>query len=83
MQGENLLAAHAVGDTANGDGLTDAAVLTGDNGAFKHLDTLTSAFLDAHMHTNGVADLHFGQLLLHVLAVQSLNQIHLIVLLKY
>ena len=35
------------------------------------------------MHTNGVADLNFGQLLLHVLAVQSLNQIHFVVLLKY
>ena len=64
VHGENLLAAHAVGDTTNGDGLTDAAVLTGDNGAFEHLDTLTRTFLDAHMNTNGVADLCFGQLFL-------------------
>ena len=82
MQGEDLLTAHAVRDPANGDGLADAAVLPGDDGAFKHLDTLTGAFLDAHMHTNGVADLSLGQLLLHVLAVQSLNQIHIFVLLK-
>ena len=73
MQGENLLAADTVGNTANGDGLADTAVLTGDDGAFEHLDTLTGAFLDAHMNTNSVADLSFGQLFLHVLAVQSLN----------
>ena len=73
MQGENLLAADAVGNTTNGDGLSDTAALTSDDGAFENLDTLTRAFLDAHMNTNGVADLCFGQLFLHVLAVQCLN----------
>jgi hypothetical protein len=34
------------------------------------------------MHTNGVADLSFGQLFLHVLAIQCLQQIHFNVLLK-
>ena len=73
MQGEDLLAANAVGDPANRDGLTDAAMLAGNDNAFEHLDTLTRTFLDAHMHTNGVAYLNLGQLFLHVLAVQSLN----------
>ena len=72
MQGENLLAADAVGNTANSDGLSDAAALASDDGAFENLDTLTRAFLDANMNTNGVADLSFGQLFLHVLAVQCL-----------
>ena len=83
MHGEDLLAADAVGNTANGDGLTNAAMLAGNDGAFENLDTLTSAFLDANVHTDGVADPDFGQLFLHVLAVQCFYQIHFIVLLKY
>ena len=83
MQGEDLLAANTVGDAANSDGLADAAMLAGNDSAFKHLDTLTSAFLDANVHTNGVAHPNFGQLFLHVLAVESLNKIHFFVLLKY
>ena len=73
MQGENLLAANTVGNTADSDGLADTAMLTSNDSAFENLDTLAGAFLDAHMNTNGVADLCFGQLLLHVLAIQSLN----------
>ena len=76
MQGEDLLAANAVGDPANRDGLTDAAMLAGNDNAFEHLDTLTCAFLDANVHTNGVANPNLGQLFLHVLAVQSFYQIH-------
>ena len=75
MQGEDLLAANAVGDAADSDGLADAAMLAGNDNAFKHLDTLTSAFLDANVHTNSVAHPNVGQLFLHVLAVQSFYQI--------
>ena len=73
MQGENLLAADAVRNTTNGDGLSDTAVLTGDDGAFENLNTLARAFLDAYMNADGVADLCFGNFFLHVLAVQCLN----------
>ena len=73
MQREHLLAAHAVGNPTDGDGFANAAMLAGDHGAFKHLDTLTGTFLDAHMHTNGVANPSFGDFLLHVLAVECLN----------
>ena len=76
MQGEDLLAANAVGDAADGNGLTNAAMLAGNDGAFENLNTLTSAFLDAYMHTNGVAHPDLGQLFLHVLAVQCFYQIH-------
>ena len=30
-------------------------MLLGDDGALEHLDTLTGALLDLHMHANGVA----------------------------
>ena len=83
MQGEDLLAANAVGDAANSDGLADAAMLAGNDSAFKHLDTLTSAFLDANVYTNRIANPNLGELFFHVLAVKSLDQIHFFVLLKY
>ena len=73
MQGENLLAANAVGNTTDGDGLSNAAVLTCDDSAFENLNTLARAFLDAYMNADGVADLCFGNFFLHVLAVQCLN----------
>ena len=38
VQGENLLAANAVGNAANGDGLGDAAMLTSNDGALEHLN---------------------------------------------
>ena len=82
MQGEDLLAADTVGNTANGDGLADAAMLTGNDSTLENLDTRTGAFLDTNVHTNGIANLNFGQLFLHVLAIQSLNKIHFFVLLK-
>ena len=44
MYGEDLLAAYTVGDTADGDGLVDAAMLLGNDGAFKSLVALTAAF---------------------------------------
>ena len=57
VNGEHLLHAHAVGDTTDGEGLLDAAVLLGDDGTLEHLNTLTGAFLDLHVDTDGIA--HF------------------------
>ena len=37
MYGEDLLAAYTVGDAADGDGLVDAAMLLGNDGAFESL----------------------------------------------
>ena len=76
MDGEHLLHAHAVGDAADGDGLPDAAVLLGDDGALEDLDTLTGAFLDLHVHTDGVAHLDGGHFRFQALFVQFLDQIH-------
>ena len=45
VHGEDLLAADAVGDAADGDGLVDAAMLLGNDGAFESLVALAVAFL--------------------------------------
>ena len=61
MQGENLLAANTVGNTADSDGLADTAMLTSNDSAFENLNTLARAFLNAYMNTDGIADVSFGQ----------------------
>ena len=83
MQGEDLLTANTIADAANSDGLADAAMLAGNDSTLEHLDTLTGAVRDLYVHTNGVAHPNLGQLFLHVLAGQSLYQIHNNVLLIY
>ena len=80
MNGEDLLAAYTVGDTADGDGLVDAAMLLGNDGAFESLSTLTVAFLDANHDAHGIADVHFGQFFLHVLLAENFDQIHIMIL---
>ncbi|SBW04766.1 hypothetical protein KL86CLO1_11947 [uncultured Eubacteriales bacterium] len=81
MDGKYLLHADAVRYAANGDSLADAAVLLGNDGTLKNLDTLAAAFLDLDMDTDGVADLGNGGLGLEVLFVESLHEIHLLFLL--
>ena len=76
MYGKYLLAANAVGDAAHGDGLVDAAMLLGNDGALESLGTLTVALLDAHSHTHRVAHAHRRQLGLHVLLGQGFDEIH-------
>lgn len=79
---ENLLAADTVGDAADGDGFFDTAVLLGDDSALEDLNSFAGTFLDFDMNANGITDLNFRQLLLHVLAGQSLHEIHNCVLLQ-
>ena len=62
VYGEDLLAAYTVGDAADGDGLVDAAMLLGNDGAFKSLVALTAAFFYADCDTDGIADVELGQL---------------------
>ena len=75
VDGEHLLHADAVGQAADGDGLLDTAVLLGDDSALEDLDTLAGAFLDLHMHADGIAHQHLGHFL-QLLLVQSLDEIH-------
>ena len=76
MDGEDLLAAHTVGNAPHGDGLVDAAMLSGDDGALERLGALAAAFLDAKSDANGVAHVHLRQLGLHVVCGKRLNEIH-------
>ena len=54
VHGEDLLHTDTVGDAAHGDGLGDAAVLLGDDGALEDLDTLTGAFRTVSPTLTGV-----------------------------
>ena len=76
VDGEHLLDADAVGQTTNGEGLLDTAVLLGDNGTLEDLDSLAVALFDLVLDTNGVTDLEGGDRLLQLLIGKSLNQIH-------
>ena len=76
MHREDLFAADTVGDAADGDGLVDAAMLLGNDGAFESLVALAVAFLDTDKDTNSIADVHFGKLGLHILLTENFDQIH-------
>jgi len=81
VEGEHLLHTDAVGDTTDGEGLLDAAVLLGDDGALEDLDTLAVAFLDLQVDPDGVTHGDHGGLGLQVLLSKRLHQIHNIFLL--
>ncbi len=80
MYGEDLLTAYTVGNTANGDGLVDAAMLLSNDSAFESLVTLAAAFLYADGDTDGIADIEGGQFGLHVLFTENFDQIHSLIL---
>ena len=71
MYGKYLLAADAIGDTAHGDGLIDAAMLLGNDGAFESLGTLAVAFLDADEDTHGVGFMYCSLRILTRSIIQS------------
>ena len=58
------------------EGTVNAAMLLGNDGALEDLDTLAGAFLDLHVHADGIAHLHLGNFLLQLLFVQCFDQIH-------
>ena len=76
MDGEHLFHTDAIGDAAHGDGLLDAAVLLGDDGAFEDLDTLAVSFLDMDVNADGVAHFRHRGLGFQVLVVKRLHEIH-------
>ena len=73
--GEGTLHAHAVGDTADGEGLADAAALHLDDDAFEVLQTLVGAFHDLHVHPDLIADLQLRQVGTQLFFFQFLNDI--------
>ena len=50
--------------------------MTGDDGAFKHLDSLSVALFDEIVDTHGVADLKGGDGFLELIAYKSLEFRH-------
>ena len=76
MDRKNLLTTDVVGNTTDGDGLVDAAMLLGNDGALESLGSLTAAFLDADSNTDGVTDVHSRKLGLDILLFKSFDQIH-------
>ena len=50
VDGEHLLHANAIGNTADSDGLLDAAMLLGNDGTLKHLNTLAGTEKDQPQH---------------------------------
>jgi len=80
VYGEDLLAAYTVGNTAHGDGLVDAAMLLGNDGALESLGALAAAFLNADGDTHGIAYVEGGKLGLHILFAENFDQIHNLIL---
>ena len=76
VDGEHLFHTDAIGDAAHGDGLLDAAVLLGDDGAFEDLDTPAVSFLDMDVNADGVAHFRHRGLGFQVLVVKRLHEIH-------
>ena len=62
MHGESTLNADTVGNTADGERLTDAAIALGDNSTFKRLQTLAATFNYLHENANGVTDVELGHI---------------------
>ena len=73
---EHTLNANTVRGAADGEGLRDAAMLLGNNGALKSLDTLLVAFLDADGDANGVADFELGLVLFDHTLGKMLHCVH-------
>lgn len=60
VQRENAFDTNAKANFAYRNGLANAAVLAGDDNAFKNLKAFLVAFLNADVHLNGVAGLECG-----------------------
>jgi hypothetical protein len=59
---KNPLHSYTAGNLADGEGLAESAVFTGDHDAYKDLDTLPGAFLDLHMHPDRIAGTKIGEI---------------------
>ena len=77
VQGEGLLHAATVGNTADGEGLGDAAAVLGDDSALKDLNSFSVSFLDPVLDTHRVTNAEGRNLSLELLICKSLDQIHL------
>ena len=69
MQREGTLHANAVGNTAEGEGLTDAAVALRDADALEGLQALAIALNNLNHDTQGIAHVELGKVFLELLAL--------------
>ena len=71
VNGESLLNAATVCDTANGEGLGDSTAVTGDNSTFVHLDSLSCSLFDSVVYANGITNVECGNGFLKLLVCKS------------
>src|SRR5699024_6454687 len=76
VDGEHTLHTNTIRGAANGESLGNAAMLLGDDGALKSLDTFLVAFLDADGNANGIADFKLGLVLFDHTLGKMLHCVH-------
>ena len=76
MQREGALDAHAVGNLANGVGLTGSGTGAGDHDALEHLHTGLVAFDDLHVNLHSVASAEVGNVVAQRGGVDGIEGLH-------
>lgn len=76
VEGVDALDAFAVAEFAHGDGLALGAAAFADDDAGENLDALFAAFDDSVVDLDGVTDVEFGGVGLHLLTLDLLEDIH-------
>ena len=76
MQREGALDAHAVGNLANGVGLTGSGTGAGDYDALEHLHTGFVAFDDLHVNLHSVASAEVGNVVAQRGGVDGIECLH-------
>src|SRR5690606_26833999 len=66
----------AEAELADGEGLADARAVAADDDALEDLDTRAGAFLNAHVHADGVAGTEVGHVGPHGSSVQLIQNVH-------
>ena len=76
MQREGALDAHAEGDLADRERLSEASAGTPDDDALEHLHALSARFHDPRMHLDGVAGAEHRQSLAQVRLLDEIGGVH-------
>ncbi len=83
MNEEGSFYADAVGNTTNGEGFTQACVLSCNNDAFIHLNTFVLAFYDLYMNSDGVPRTEFRNVVSELFFFQCFDNVHDLFLLSH
>jgi hypothetical protein len=76
VERENTLNTFTIGNLADGKRLVDTAATHGDDETCENLDTLFSAFDDAAMDFDGVADVEWRKIFLELLLLDFFDDVH-------